>query len=66
MSNCIKDLYNYNLIKKCSKCAIVKLKSIFHKRSKSSDGLQPQCKNCILQKQKQYDIENRDKKENIN
>ena len=38
------------------------MKSNFHKRSKSSDGLQPQCKNCILQKQKQYDIENRDKK----
>ena len=62
MSNCIKDLYNYDLIKKCSKCGIVKLKCNFHKRSKSSDGLQPQCKNCILQKQKQYDIENRDKK----
>ena len=62
MSTCIKDLFDYELVKKCSKCGIVKLKSNFHKRSKSSDGLQPQCKNCILQKQKQYDIENRDKK----
>ena len=62
MSNCIRDLYDYELVKKCSNCGIVSLKSNFHKRSKSSDGLQPQCKNCILKKQKQYDIENRDKK----
>ena len=57
MSNCIKDLYDYNLIKKCSKCGIVKLKSNFHKNKKSSDGLNKHCKNCVLQKQKQYDIE---------
>ena len=31
MSNCIKDLYEYNLIKKC-KYGIVSLKSNFHKK----------------------------------
>ena len=31
MSNCIKDLYDYDLIKKCSKCGIVSLKKNFHK-----------------------------------
>ena len=62
MSNCIKDLYDYDLVKKCSKCGIVSLKSNLHKRTKSSDGLHPQCKNCILQKQKQNHNENRDKK----
>ena len=62
MSNCIKDLYDYDIVKKCSKCGIVKLKSNFHKNIKSSDGLNKHCKNCVLQKQKQYDIENRHKK----
>ena len=65
MSNCIKDLYDYNLIKKCSKCGIVKLESNFHKNKKSSDGLNKHCKNCVLQKQKQYDIGKRDKKTRI-
>ena len=32
MSNCIKDLFDYELIKKCSKCGIVSLKSNFHKK----------------------------------
>ena len=31
MRNCIKDLYDYDLIKKCSKCKIISLKSNFHK-----------------------------------
>ena len=50
MSDCIKDLYNYNLIKKCSKCGIISLKSNFHKNKKSNDGLVSQCKCCIIQK----------------
>ena len=69
MSN---DLFDYDLVEKCSKCGIVKLKSNFHKRSESSDGFQPQCKVCakkyyvdnqdrILNKQKTYNKENRDK-----
>ena len=32
MNNCIKDLYDYELVKKCYKCAIVKLKANFQKK----------------------------------
>ena len=62
MSNCIKDLYDYDLIKKCSKCGIVKLKSNFHKNKNMNDGLQVHCILCVKQKQKQYSNENPDKK----
>ena len=30
MSSCIKDLKDYDLNKKCSKCGIISLKSNFH------------------------------------
>ena len=43
MSTCIKDLFDHDLVKKCSKCGIVKLKSNFHKKLKSRDGLDNQC-----------------------
>ena len=66
MSTCIKELYDYDLFKKCSRCGIVKLKSNFHKRSKSSDGLQSQCKSCVIQKQRIYDSENRERINNGN
>ena len=46
MSNCIKDFFDYDLIKKCSKCGIVKLKSNFHKNKETSDSLYNQCKVC--------------------
>ena len=46
MSNCIKDLYDYELVKNCSKCGIVRLKSNFHERSESNDGFQPKCIFC--------------------
>ena len=62
MSNCIKDLFDYDLVKKCSNCGIISLKSNFHKKLKSSDGLFSHCKSCVIQKQRLYDIENRDKK----
>ena len=72
MSNCIKDLYDYQLVKKCSKCGIVRLKSNFHKRSESNDGFQLKCKFCtkkyhvdnqdlLLNKQKLYNKQNREK-----
>ena len=32
MSTCIKVLFDYELVKKCSKRGIVKLKSKFHKK----------------------------------
>ena len=61
MSACIKDLYDYELIKKCLKCEIVKLKSNFHKNKKSKDGLFSHCKSCVIQKQRIYDFENRER-----
>ena len=61
MSICIKDSYDYELVKKCCRCGIVKLKSNFQKRSKSSDGLQSQCQSCVYQKQRIYDSENRER-----
>ena len=41
MSNCIKDLYDYHSVKKCSKCGIISLKSNFHKNKNKNDGFQP-------------------------
>ena len=72
MSTCIKDLFDYDLFKKCSKCGIVKLKSNFHKTLKSRDGLDNQCRLCwkhyyvdnknrLLNKQKFYNKEDRDR-----
>ena len=61
MNCCIKDLYDYELFKKCSKCGFVKLKSNFHKKIESSDGLFSQCTYCLIQKQRKYDSENRER-----
>ena len=36
MSNCIKDLYDYDLVKKCCRCKSICLKSNFHKSKKIS------------------------------
>ena len=71
MSNCIKDLNDYDLVKKCSRCKNILLKSNFHKDNKRKDGLYNQCKVCrkeyymknsikLIQKQKDYYSENRD------
>ena len=60
MSNCIKDLHDYQLVKKCRSCAIISLKSNFHKNRKSRDGLQSQCKFCVNDYNKNYYIKNRD------
>ena len=73
MSNCIKDLFDYNLVKKCSKCGIISLKSNFHNNKNMKDGLQSQCKLCtkkyyidnhdrLFNKQNFYDKQNRDRK----
>ena len=70
MGSCIKDLYDYDLVKKCCRCGIVKLKSFFYKRTLSKDGLYNQYKVCrkeyymnnsikLNQKQKDYQLENR-------
>ena len=57
MNNCIKNSYDYDLIKKCSQCGKVSLKSNFHERSKSSDGLDPRCIPCL----EKYYSDNRDR-----
>ena len=62
MSSSIKELFDYDLVKRCTKCGNISLKSNFYKNSKSKDGLYSWCKNCVIQKQKEYDFENRDKK----
>ena len=72
MSTCIKDLNDYELIKKCSRCKNILLKSTFHKNKIMGDGFNPQSKFCtkkcyidnqdrLLNKQKLYDKQNRDK-----
>ena len=61
MSNCIKDLNDYDLIKKCSKCGIISLKSNFHKNKNMSDGLHSYCIPCRKEYGKKYYVENFDK-----
>ena len=58
MSNCIKDFYDYELIKKCRVCENILLKSIFHKKKVLSDGFNPQSKFCT----KKYYLDNRERK----
>ena len=60
MSSCIKGLFDYDLVKKCSKCGIVKLKSNFHKDKKSKDGLTSHCRVCKSHYNKNYYNKNRD------
>ena len=60
MSNCIKDLYDYNLVKKCRVCKNILLQSNFSRKTKSKDGLQSLCKFCKNIYNKNYYIENRD------
>ena len=68
MSKCIKDLYDYNLIKKCSKCGIISLKSNFHKSKLTKNGVRSECITCRRkfyienqEKSKKYYSENRDR-----
>ena len=57
MSNCIKDLYDYELVKKCCRCEIISLKSNFHQNKLTKDGCRSACKNC----EKKYYLDNRDR-----
>ena len=59
MSNCIKDLYDYNLVKKCRVCKNILLKSNFSRKTKSKDGLQSLFEFCKNIYNKNYYIENR-------
>ena len=58
MSSCIKDLYDYDLVKKCSKCEIISLKSNFHKSKLTKNGHRSACKIC----EKNFHLNNRDRK----
>ena len=49
MSSCIKDLFDYDLIEKCSKCKTISLKSNFYKDITKKDGYRPSCKRCTNQ-----------------
>ena len=48
MSNSIKELYDYDLVKKCRRCKIILLKTNFHKDNKKN-GVQRICIFCIKQ-----------------
>ena len=56
MSNCIKDLFDYDLVKKCSKCGFISLKNRFYKDSIKKDGYKSECIFCS----KEYYYVNRD------
>ena len=58
MSNCIKDLYDYDLIKICLKCENISLKSNFHKNKNRKDGLQAYCISCQKEYRKKYYLDN--------
>ena len=71
MSNCIKDLFDYDLVKNCSKCENISLKIIFHKNKTKRDGVNSECASCckeyymdnsvkLKEKQKEYYSKNRD------
>ena len=55
MSNGIKDLYDYDLVKTCFECEIISLKSNFHKDKTKNEGLKA---NCVFCRKKLY-LENR-------
>ena len=54
-----------NLIKlECSKCREIKTVDNFYKRNtnKSKDGVNPQCKKCICEKQRKYQSEHKEER----
>ena len=50
MSSCIKELYDYDIVKKSSKCGNISLKRNFYKNKNMSDGSDPRCIKCWNQK----------------
>ena len=68
MSNSIKELYDYELVKKCGRCKLICLNSNLYKNENMSDGLHPRCKfrakkyyNENRDEVKQYYLDNRDR-----
>ena len=58
MSNSIKDLYDYDLVKKCCMCKNISLKSNFNKKTISKGGLQAYCISCQKEYRKKYYLDN--------
>ena len=52
MSSSIKDLNEYDLIRRYSKSKAVCLKMVFRKDRSAKDGLHPQSKSCGKRKKK--------------
>ena len=72
MSTSMKDLFDYDLVKKCYRCRNILLKSNLYKNKSKSDGYAGECVSCRKQyfnenqeKTKKYYEKNRDKKENV-
>ena len=57
MSNSIEELYEYDLVKKCCRCKDILLKSNFHKKTSSKDGLDPRYNPCL----EKYYLDDRDR-----
>ena len=53
MSSSIKDLLEYNIVKKFNKCGIVQIISNFHFR-KDTQRYRNECKSCKYDKQKEW------------
>ena len=66
MSNSIKDLFEFNLVKQCSSCKSICLKSSFNKNKSKLDHLESKCRECLnnfrREFMKEYYNNNRDKK----
>ena len=47
MRVCIKDLYDHEGVKNCSKCRTILLKTNFHKDRTEKYGQRPKCNSCL-------------------
>ena len=47
MSKCIKELYDYDLVKRCCRCKLVCSKSNFYKNVNRKDGANSLCITCM-------------------
>ena len=54
MSSCIKELYDYDLVKQCCRCKSTYLKSNFNKSLKRKDGVKSMCKVCMNNYKKEH------------
>ena len=50
MSNCIRELYDYDLVKRCCRYKSICLKSNFYKITMKKDAVNSICKVCMNKK----------------